>query len=117
MLLTFERVIGDLPDWVDKEVSLQGRVIVANRHNSYIASSYEAFQRGERLPVDDDKQIALQLLRTLPPFGGGDCIYDEEVMITGTIRRNEMGLYLADLRFCEVRRDGMSAAIPLVIQS
>jgi hypothetical protein len=116
MLLPFEQAVGDLPRWVDKEVSLQGRVIIADRDKSYIASSYEAFQHGECLPVDDGKQIAQQLLRTLPPFGGGDCIYDEEVVITGTVRRYETGLYLTDLRSCEVRRDGVSVAIQLVAQ-
>lgn len=111
MPLLFEQVVVDLSSWVDRELSLLGRIVVADQDKSYLVSNYEAFQHGQRLPIDDAKQIAHQLLRTLPPFGGGDCIYDEEALVTGTIKRNEEGYYLTKLRCCEIWGDDVKMVI------
>ena len=111
MWLTFADVSERLDELVGRKVSLHGRVIVAG--DSFFAASYDAFLEGRRIPIRDNGVIRRTLLDTLPPYGGGACIYDEEAWLEGSIERTPSSSKVIALDSCKVRRDENEIVIPV----
>lgn len=109
--------IGDILDNLDlfagSQISVSGQLLVGEDDRPFLATDYQAYKRGERLPVVDSKQIVTHLLGALPVYGGGDVIYDERAYLTGTVVKQPGGYVLADLRACKVVRDAFEIMIPL----
>lgn len=110
MCLDYAKARDALCGMTGEEVSLVGRLIVTG-NNSFLAASYDAFTRGEFLRISDAAQIPKELLRTLPAYGGGECLYDDECWITGTIAQTDAGLQLVDVSSCDVRRKDFQVSI------
>jgi|ERR1051326_198884 hypothetical protein len=111
MALSFGELFNALTGWVGCEVTVQCRVMVDAPERSFIAASYEAYLGGEKLLVTNGAEIARQLLHKLPPYGGGACLYDEEILITGTVLVVPSGFQFTAVKTCTVRRDDTEIVI------
>ncbi len=105
MFEPIDDIYNHLSDYAASEVSIHGRVVISGQDKAYLAADYDAFERGARIEICDNKAIARELLAQLPAYGGGGCLYDEEVWITGTLKETGKGFCVASLTYCMVRRD------------
>ena len=113
MFMPFKDLFGNLESLAGTQVSVSGQLLIGEGDKPFLATNYESYKRGERLPVADGKLIATHLLATLPVYGGGDVMYDEEACLTGTVVQQPGGYELAFLSYCKVVRDDIEILIPL----
>jgi hypothetical protein len=105
MTLQIKDLIDAKDSFIGKRLQVCGRVVVKAPANSYLTANYESFEEGLFIWLDDDGEIGNKLNTTLPPYGGGNCIYDEQISVTGTVVESDSGLELHDLSDCVVTRD------------
>ncbi len=105
MDMRIEDLLKDQTALFGARVKLQGRLIVLGPKTSFLASSYEKYKAGEKILLQDEGKIARDLLRQLPPYGGGDCIYDENAEVTGVVQGETGGICLAEISDCKVSRN------------
>jgi hypothetical protein len=111
--MTLGETLSAIDSLVGKPITVNGRIVITSDDKAFLASSLDEFEEERRLSVRDGERIARYLLATLPPYGGGPCLYDEECTVSGTIRRDRGSLEFCDLRDCLVRRDDLELEIPL----
>jgi hypothetical protein len=111
MKATAREVIADPIPWLNAEVTIDCYIVVADRERSFVVTDIEEYERGSYMQIADGGEIARQLLRSLPPYVGGICIYYEDSTITGTLRLARVGLELGCIRCCRVTRDGKEVII------
>jgi len=109
MFTSFDEIYPKVANLLSSEVSIHGRLIVSDK--AYLANDSEGFQRRERIELIDEGAIADELLQQLPAYGGGYCIFDEEVWLTGVIERNDDTFRIVSISQCKVRRDDKEITI------
>ncbi len=82
-------LLSNAAKYVGIQVSIVGRICVTANCESFVAASREGFSRHENIPIDDGGLIGNELLRVLPAYGGGDCLYNEEGVVLGNIIQRE----------------------------
>jgi hypothetical protein len=83
--IVIENDISSLERMIGAVLTLHGRVIVQSDNSSCLAESYEAFKDRQFVELEDNSTIAKSLMTMLPIYGGGDCLYDEECLVTGRL--------------------------------
>jgi len=109
----FDDIFQNLHDLKSSHISIHGQLIVTGQDRSYITKSFKAFEQGIKIEIIDGQVIAHQLLAELAPYGGGNCIYDEDVYLTGEIVQKGEEFYIDSVKDCLVRRDDIKILINL----
>lgn len=109
MFTPIEMILGNLGEMAGMRVSISGNLCVSAGRETFLAKNCHAFGRGERLKVIDGEPIYTHLMATLPPYGGGELIYDEEAYVTGTISDGA----LMEVTSCRVVRGNREVLVPL----
>jgi hypothetical protein len=94
-------------------VTVSGRLIVSGDHEAFVAESFESFSKHQRVIVRDEFKIGKYLLKVLPAYGGGSCIYDENCTIRGVVQQHGGGYELVAVDSCIVERDDYRIDVPL----
>lgn len=110
MWLSYVELAISFDSLTGSEVKVHCRLLV-DCDDSFLASDYEAFCRRERIPIIDNGVISQQLLATMPAFGGGECIYDEDAWIKGVAVYGIDGAMQLLLKSCRVCRDSYEVTI------
>lgn len=108
-----KELIDQIDALIGTSLTVNGRLVVAGTGLSYLTSCIEGFDRRESLLILDNGNIAAHLLSTLPPYGGGPFIYDEECIITGIVQRGADSPELHNFRRCRVRRNDLEIEVPV----
>jgi hypothetical protein len=110
MQILCSQLLGSIERYIGREVTVLSHVIVGG-HTAFVACDYDAYVRGERLAIDDGGTIERALLKALPAYGGGQCTYDEEATIVGTVRCSKDEVVHLVLKSCGLRRDGFDEIV------
>lgn len=123
MVVQLSTEYGTLPGLVGTDPEFYGRLIATGNNEAFLAGSYESWRQGMSLPLRDATAIVAALLAKLPPYGGGDCLNDEDAYVIGRLLRNESGDICVAWRSCRIigdaailtlssNTDGTAAASP-----
>jgi hypothetical protein len=100
-LVTVDEILGQPAQYREKELHIQGRVILVGGSNNrfFLATSYEdMFENGHYITVS--AKVDNIFRRNLPQSTGGRALYDVDVYIWGTIHiastENEMSMPVLD---------------------
>lgn len=112
--LSVPEVLDQLEEVQGKSVEVRGRLIVTSDNAAVLAQSLENFlQRVNLIQLLDCIAVVDFLSETLPIYGGGCCIYDEECRIAGRITRRGSEVVLGSVSECTLSRDGIEYQVPI----
>lgn len=102
MTKDIQKDLSGLDEAIGKVVTLHGRLFVRGDDSCCVAASYDAYTEGQIIELDDGGAIAKALLTMLPASGGGDCLYDEECVVSGKLVGEDEIKRLVDIAKCIV---------------
>lgn len=109
--------VQDLLEQIDAllgaSVTVTGRLVVTGDDQAFLTSDPDTFDRRKALLIRDGSRIAKHLFSTLPAYGGGRFVYNEECVLTGTIERDSDSFRVRDVQRCTVRRDDREVELPV----
>ena len=112
---SFDQIWEHAAEFVGRRIRISG-AFFSNRR-SFVGRDFATCLEGRRIELADSGLIEQHLYGVLPAWGGGPFVFNELIVVTGTIQHREGHFELASLADCTITSVDLDLRIDVPIAS